>query len=662
MDQQAASLLATLKRPAAPSDAKLNALNELKSGIKHYRVPENAQATIYECIKLAITQQASATLATAAFATLGHLIKRLKIQDPSVVAITQLSPRLYGAILERLGDSREQIRASATTALCEMWPFLAQDVEKIIRDDAIGGANPRAKEAGMQWVVKMHQDEGLPFKSYVGPIVASVEDADGTVRDAAKHALVDLFRDAPDRAKLDLKRQLKAHSVRHAIETQILSQIGAADAAKTHAEPEPELGSSTRSLPRTEHPAHFAKSVNSEAAQPPPQEVVPMDPLYVQSERELSDIFREMTPHFEGKETEQNWIPRDKSVTKIRRLLTGNAPEDHHQAFMAGVKNVLEGVLKVANSLRTTMSTNGCQLVQELAKVLGPAMDHHVEILLQNFMKMSSATKHIAAENGRITTDVVLQHCTYHVRMVQHIWGAAQEKNAQLRGCTPQWLLTVLRRQAPHKTHFETSGGLELAEKCIRKGLDDANPKVKEATRATYWTFAKTWPDKAEFIINKLDPKSRSMLEKDSNNPNAAIFQSQSSSGGISRATTPHGRTALKEMMEEQRRAKSAARGGSDRPSSAMATTTPARSRGDMSSANRAPSRLRGEARVPSNTSTTSTTGTSKGDYYDLKHLRPMVAVRRREQGSLRYPHLVRHEIGQGQLQVETPVQWLYVK
>jgi len=59
------------------------------------------------------------------------------------------------------------------------------------------------------------------------------------------------------------------------------------------------------------------------------------------------------------------------------------------------------------------------------------------------------------------------------------------------------WLRTLLNRQTGSRHHFETSGGLELAEKTIQKGLEDADPKVKESMRATYWTYAKIWPEKA---------------------------------------------------------------------------------------------------------------------------------------------------------------------
>lgn len=612
MDAQASSLLSTLKRPAAPSEAKLNALNALKSDIKHCRVPETAQAPIFECLKLAITQQVSSTLALSAFSTLSHLIKRLKIQDASGHTTTQLAPRLFPALQDRLGDLKEPIRAAASQALTDLYPYLGQEVEHIVREEAIGGSHARAKEAGMQWVARMHRDEAMPFKSYVSSIVARLEDSDGNVRETAKTGLIELFSNAPDRAKMDLKRQLKAHSVRQSFQTQILSQIGAETASRPHTrdapDPETDLAASTRSLPSLDPVAHFADSINSEAAQPPPPETVQMDPIYVHSQRELEDTFRDMLPHFEGKETEENWMLRDKSVLKIRRILKGNAPNEYHQAFMAGIKSTLEGSLKVANSLRTTMSTNGSQLIQELARTLGPALDPHVEVILQSFIKMSAATKQLAAQNGRVTCDAIFQNCSYNVRLMQHIWGAAQDKNAKTRQCVPDWMKIILKRQAGYKQHFESSGGLELAEKCIKRGLEDATPAMKEGTRAAYWTFARTWPDKADKIMAGLHGQAKTALEKDPNNPHASLHVSQSSVVAPTARST-ESRLAMREVIAEQRRAKAEGRVPA-RPSSAMATLSPVRQK-PQTSANsnpRAPSNLRTQNRVASAASTVSET------------------------------------------------------
>ncbi|KAF2861617.1 ARM repeat-containing protein [Piedraia hortae CBS 480.64] len=604
MEAQAAELLAMLKRPAAQSQHKMDAMNALKAEIRHGEVPESVQSTIFECLKLAVAQHSSSTLALLACSTLSPLVKRLRIQDPHGRAIVHLAPRLLPVLLEKLADLKEPMRAGASHALSDLYPFLTADVEQLIRDDAIGGSHARAKEAGILWVARMHKDRAMPFKAYVSAIVARLEDHEGNVRETAKTALIELFSDAPDRAKLDLKRQLKAHSVRHSIQSQILAQIGSETAApparpRTRGDGEQEAAEGGNLLPPGNQLSH---SLNSEAAHPPTPEPVQMDPVTVYSERDLTDIFRDMLPFFEGKEDEENWIPRDKSVVMLRRLLKGNAPSQYHPAFMAGIKSLLEGILKVANSLRTTMSTNGTQLVQELARTLGPALDPTVEILLQNFIKMSSNTKPIAAQNGRTTCDALFQHCSYNRNMMQHIWYASQDKNVQIRQCVPEWLKTILNRQAGYQHHFEISGGLELAEKTIKKGLEDAKPAVKEGMRATYWVFAKSWPERAEKLINSLDSPAKTALQKHPGNPNAGLHKSLPTTGatGLRSATS---RQAMRDMIAEQRKAKAHGR-VPDRPNSAMAQLSPAkpRSYSTVNHAPRAPSHLHPD-RVTSNVS-----------------------------------------------------------
>lgn len=155
MDQQAATLLATLRRTSAASEAKLTLLNTLKSDIKHHRVPESAQPMIFDCLKYAISQQSSSTIATAGLTTFSHLIKRLKIQDPEGAAIRTHAPKLLPALQERLGDLRESHRAGASQAFSDLWFFCSAEVEQVIRDEAIASSHVRAKDAGMQWVVKV---------------------------------------------------------------------------------------------------------------------------------------------------------------------------------------------------------------------------------------------------------------------------------------------------------------------------------------------------------------------------------------------------------------------------------------------------------------------------------------------------------------------------
>ncbi len=286
-----------------------------------------------------------------------------------------------------------------------------------------------------------------------------------------------------------------AGGVRKTIESFVITQLGIRNSGDI------DPVASTISLPNMpsdsfQSDTGLGESVMSE--HPPSQETVPMDPLYVHTQRELEDMFKDMQPDFEGKETEHNWMARDKNILKLRRLSKGNAPSDFHAAYVIGVKSMLDGILKVANSLRTTVSTNGCQCVQELARTLGPSLDPIVEILIQNFIKMSANTKPISANNGNTTVEIFLSNVSYKERLMQHMWFSFQDKNIQLRTYAAGWLKTLIKKHSHQKAHIEHSGGVELAEKCLKKGLGDPNPKVRENTRGTYWAFAQIWPARAE--------------------------------------------------------------------------------------------------------------------------------------------------------------------
>jgi len=286
-----------------------------------------------------------------------------------------------------------------------------------------------------------------------------------------------------------------ARGVRKTIESFVIAQLGMRNSGDV------DLVASTISLPSMPSESFQSDAGPDESAMsehPFPQETVPMDPLYIHTQRELEDIFKEMQPNFEGKETEHNWMARDKNILKLRRLNKGNAPSDFHAAYVIGVKSILDGILKVANSLRTTVSTNGCQCVQELARALGPSLDPMVEILIQSFIKMSANTKPISSNNGNTTVETILSNVSYKERLMQHMWISFQDKNVQTRTYAAGWLKTLIRKHSHQKAHIEHSGGAELAEKCLKKGLGDANPKVRESTRGTYWAFAQIWPARAE--------------------------------------------------------------------------------------------------------------------------------------------------------------------
>ncbi|KAJ5127029.1 Protein stu1 [Penicillium atrosanguineum] len=581
MEAKAAELLAAFKNPNISIDSRVNHLTSIKSDIKQKNVPEGAIPILFEAIRLAITSQ-HYSVSSAGFSTLGHYLKRLSIQDQQQ-HIANAARGFYPLLMERLGDHKERIRAQSASIFTELWPVAGEDVEYYVLQCAMVGKNPRAKEMSMLWLSNMTKNHGLLFRSHVPSLVACLEDADSAVRDTARLVVVELFRNASARAKSDLQKQLAARSVRKSIANAILSGIGlGADEPQTSARPlsraeRPISVMSSRShakeLPDDE--LEFSKSRpvarihhdrSAQSVEPPSRPKTPaeaptsqspsqedrVEPLLVSSPRDIDDLVRDMLPWFDGKESEDNWLKREKNVILFRRLTCGNAPHDFSQSYLGATKTLLDGIFKVVSSLRTTLCSNGCLLVQDIAQVCGPKVDGMVEIMMQNLIKLCSSLKKIAAQNGNATVEAVLGNATYSIRIMQHVHWACQDKNVQVRLFAAGWLRMLIIRQAHQKSTIEHGGGLDLIEKSIKKGLGDANPGAREGFRSTFWTFYGVWPSQANAIMADLDAKSRSLLEKDASNPN-----------GTKKPTTPAkgpggpsgARSALRDVIAARKKA-----------------------------------------------------------------------------------------------------------
>ena len=321
------------------------------------------------------------------------------------------------------------------------------------------------------------------------------------------NALIDPFvRESGLRSKQDLQKKLHERGVRKSIESHIFSELGlASDARSTRPVNQPPTpASQSKKDPRPERIPN-ARPTTSEAppleAQPmsiAEQEAAQLTPLYIESSRDLEETFRDMYPWFEGKEAESNWLKREKCIEKLRRIVKGNAPRDYSTLFIANIKAILDGILKAINSLRTTLCTIGCHLVQDLARVCRSGLDNMVEILLQNLIKLCGNTKKISATKANDTVNAIIASVSYHLRLLQHIQMASNDKNAQPRVFACGWLKTILTRHGQSKSVIEHSGGLDLIERTLKTGLNDNNPTVRENMRGVYWVFATIWAEKSE--------------------------------------------------------------------------------------------------------------------------------------------------------------------
>ena len=174
-----------------------------------------------------------------------------------------------------------------------------------------------------------------------------------------------ILRNAPGHAKADLKKLLQTNHVRKTTSTYILAQLGLI---------ETDLSASVKSDEGFHEDPHLSVPVKHDQPQQPRQRVAsatgsvtasvagsaatsallsvpgaemePMEACLIASKGDLEYEFQNMVPAFEGRESEQNWIVRDKHITKLRSLLRGNAYKEYPTTFMGGVASLQAGIVK----------------------------------------------------------------------------------------------------------------------------------------------------------------------------------------------------------------------------------------------------------------------------------------------------------------------------
>lgn len=150
-EDQVSGLIAILRKDVSV-DAKVQQVNAVKSSIKQHNVPDNCVIPVFEALRIASTAQ-HAVLINAGFTGLNHLITRMSRQDPKY--LSKEAVRLLPLLTEKLGDQKEKFRTVATQSLITMYKATPAEVERVIRNVAMVGKNPRAKEASLHWLLQV---------------------------------------------------------------------------------------------------------------------------------------------------------------------------------------------------------------------------------------------------------------------------------------------------------------------------------------------------------------------------------------------------------------------------------------------------------------------------------------------------------------------------
>lgn len=216
-------------------------------------------------------------------------------------------------------------------------------------------------------------------------------------------------------------------------------------------------------------------------------------------------------------ETEESWKRRHDLLLKLSDILANRIegstlPRD----FVERCKAILPDIVKAAGSERTTLSSQACRTIVNVAKNLETHMQSQLDIILPDLITLCGSTKNINQKNANEAILAICKHAGYSHRLFYHTCAAFKDKRIPPRTYAPEWLRLLLENYRNQMDHDKDG---ELARKAIYEGLRDSQPKVRENTRAAYWLYQKYDAQGARMIVGGLGTHAANALRDDPNNP-----------------------------------------------------------------------------------------------------------------------------------------------
>ncbi|KIW14810.1 hypothetical protein PV08_07595 [Exophiala spinifera] len=229
------------------------------------------------------------------------------------------------------------------------------------------------------------------------------------------------------------------------------------------------------------------------------------------------DVLNLLQYEFTLPETEETWKRRQDLLSQLcdifeKRKENVPLPKD----FTERVKTILPAIVEAVSSERTTLSSQACRTVSQIARNLEHQLQPQLDILLPALIAHCGSTKSVNQKNANDAISTLCQHAGYSPRLFYHITAAFRDKRIPPRTFAPEWLRILLSN---YRAQMDADKDGHAAQKAIFQGLTDGQVKVRENSRAAYWEFAKYDAQGARMIMGGLNSHAQAALRDDPHNP-----------------------------------------------------------------------------------------------------------------------------------------------
>lgn len=555
-------------------------LTVLKTHVKKENVAVESAPKYFEALSIAM-DSTDPTIQSLAFSLICHLVKRISIQDRLGSILLQQGFLVLPMLLPKIADSRQTTVLSARRALEAYWLSSPKVVEQQIRDSGLSNRNPLLVNESVVWLNHILTSINLHFK--LDPFFDALASilvkylGDARLMDNIKVLFANYYELEHNKIHLyELQRVLERRGVNQNLRTQIMSVIGISghagkakalpDSRSTHHESlKPEVPQQSRDLNQQLHsdikdsaeqgdgPSSLLDAIEELLLSLPNYtQETSVSKIDVEDPEMISQMISEMLPCFASKETERNWVLREKAILKLRGMLRGNSGSVYVHEYLSGIRNIAEGIQKAMLSLRTTLCVNTCQLVKELTEEFKIQFDGIADLLFPTLNRLCSTTKQLTHTNANVVICAIFAHCSVNARLAHRIVAASTDKSASTRSYAALWLQIFILR-------IQSDGSLinysDSITKVLVRLLGDANMQVRQKSKDAYWKLSFFEPELASDLSSRLEANVLKALERARPSNGAPVLQPTKS--------RPSLKSLIMAKNKQMRARQSLSRGGS---------------------------------------------------------------------------------------------------
>uniref|UniRef100_A0A8C7UHY5 Cytoplasmic linker associated protein 2 n=1 Tax=Oncorhynchus mykiss TaxID=8022 RepID=A0A8C7UHY5_ONCMY len=346
------------------------------------------------------------------------------------------------ALVDRLGDSKDQVREQSQTVILRCMEVTASPMyvwERLL--PGFKHKNFRSRE-GVCLVLcatlNTYGAQPLSLSKIVPYLCTLTGDQNPQVRDAATASLVDVYRHIGERVRADLGKRGASKDGAGGIDEE-----------------------------------DFIKAFTD----------VPTVQIY--SSRDLEDNLNKIREICS--DDKHDWDQRAAAMKKIRSLIVAGATE--YECFFQHLR-LLDGAFKLsAKDLRSQVVREACITVAHLSTVLGNKFDHGAEGILPVLFNLIPNCAKVMATSGVSAIRFIIRH-THVPRLIPLITSNCTCKSVAVRRKCFDFLDLLLQEWQTQTLERHTA----VMVASIKKGIADADAEARVEARKAYWGLRNHFP------------------------------------------------------------------------------------------------------------------------------------------------------------------------